>query len=115
MNKIVLLVDNNTDFLALWARKLSSDGYTVYEALSLAAAEQILAQHWVHAMVVDVRMIDDDDPEDVSGLTLVRNEAYAAVPAVVFTQSTNPTHVQAALRLANRRAASVDYIMKIGK
>ena len=115
MNKIVLFVDNNADFLALWARKLSSVGYTVYEALSLAAAEQILAQHWVHAMVVDVRMIDDDDPEDISGLMLVRNEAYAAVPAVVFTQSTDPTHVQAALRLANRRAASVDYIMKIGK
>ncbi len=115
MSKTVLFVDNNADFLALWAHKLRRVGYIVYEAPSLEAAALILAHHWVHAMVVDVRMLDDDDPEDTSGLALVRNQAYAAVPAVVFTQSNDPTHVQAALRLANQRTASVDYIMKIGQ
>jgi DNA-binding response OmpR family regulator len=115
MNTTVLFVDNNADFLELWAIKLRSAGYTVYEALSLEAAEQILARHWVHAMVVDVRMIDDDNPDDVSGLALVRNEAYATVPAVVFTSATDAIPAQETLRLSNRRAAKVDYILKLGK
>ncbi|GAB4450190.1 MAG: hypothetical protein Fur0044_45730 [Anaerolineae bacterium] len=88
----VLVVDNDSDFRDSVALLLQARGYTVFatgnrfEAMALAARER------VHVAVLDVRMENDPDRDDTSGLTLARQldplivkivvTAYPSVPVV---------------------------------
>jgi DNA-binding response OmpR family regulator len=85
MTKRLLLIDNDPDFIDSWSEALERAGYQVLAADSAAAAERLLAGRWVQAMTVDVRLIDDDDERDKSGLTLVRDVRYWSVPKIVLT------------------------------
>lgn len=79
----ILLADNNTAFLDTRREFLEAAGYEVVTASNPEKARAILNDTWVHLAIIDLRLTDDA-PDDVSGLTLVK-ETASAVPKIVLT------------------------------
>lgn len=82
--KILFMEDEEEDLEPL-AELLEQEGYQVLKALTLEEAKQILTDAWVHMMIVDLNMKGGDDDNDRSGLEIVNNPDYAAVPKVILT------------------------------
>ena len=97
MVKKILFVDNDTDFLETRVERLESGGYQVYPAASIEQAEQILAHNWVHVAIIDVRMRDENDDKDTSGLSLAKKKAYQSVPKIILTAYPSYENVREAL------------------
>lgn len=97
MNKKVLIVDNDPDFLDTRAERLEAEGYHVYRAFSLEQAGQLLENTWVHVAIVDIRMTNDDDENDTSGLDLAKQEAYRPIPKIILTRYPSFEQVREAL------------------
>ncbi len=83
--KLVLLADNDRDFLNTRAEYLEDEGYRVIRAYSLAQARQLLGHTRIHVAILDIRLVDDDDERDTSGLTLAKEPAFQAVPKIILT------------------------------
>lgn len=85
MKKTILLMDNNEDFLEVQAELLEQDGYHTLQATSIREAKEKLRDHYIHLAIVDVRMVDDGDRDDFSGLEIVRDPAYETIPKIILT------------------------------
>ncbi len=72
MNKInVLVVDNDPVYRRTLAEGVLASGeYEVFEASGPGEAKDILNNVLVHLAFIDIRLNDDEDPEDASGLEL---------------------------------------------
>jgi DNA-binding response OmpR family regulator len=80
----ILFADNNADFRTTRARLLHPH-YQVLEASSVQEAEQCLHERWVHLAILDIRLEDDSDKKDISGLQLAQAPAYRALPKIILT------------------------------
>ncbi len=81
----VLFADNNPDFLNTRAEFLENEGYRVLKAFTLEEARQLLTEARVHLAILDIRMVDDDNEKDVSGLTLAKDLGYRPIPKIILT------------------------------
>jgi DNA-binding response OmpR family regulator len=81
---VILIVDNDPEFLDSLNLFLELKGYTVYTADNPVNAKRLLADKLIHLAVIDVRLIDDRDEDDWSGLHLAA-EAAPAVPKIILT------------------------------
>lgn len=109
----VLLADNDPDFLDTRAEFLEQAGYRVLEAYTLEKARQLLDEAHVHLAVLDIRMEDDDDERDISGLTLAKDPDFRAVPKIILTGF--PTYQAAREALGPALASlspAVDFLAK---
>lgn len=93
----VLIVDNNENLLEDYTNFLRKRGYNVIPAASCGEAKRILAAGGVDVAVFDLRLNDDQDEQDVSGLILAR-EVAPGVPKIILTGFPEVRHVCAALR-----------------
>jgi DNA-binding response OmpR family regulator len=113
IKRTVLVVDNDSDFLDTWADALSQDNYSVYKAVSLHEAERLLEQTWIDLAIVDLRMQDDDDDKDVSGLVWAKKEEYRLIPKIILTRFASYQLVREALApLLEGLPPAVDFIAK---
>jgi 6-phosphofructokinase 1 len=81
----ILLVDNDPDFRNTLAQDvLEVEGYTVFQAASVAAAHAILEQQLIHLAIVDIRLTNDDNPHDHSGVELCA-ELPPTIPRLILT------------------------------
>lgn len=111
--KTILFADNDSDFLDTRAEFLERAGYAVLKACSLGLARQLLADAHVHLSVVDIRMVDDDDDKDVSGLTLAKEPAFRPVPKIILTAFPTYEAVREALGpLLDGLPAAVGFLAK---
>jgi DNA-binding response OmpR family regulator len=85
MEKIILFMDNMQDFLEIQSRLLEQAGYQVLKASTLEEAEKNLEERCIHLAILDIRMIDEDDEQDISGLVLARKQEYRSIPKIVLT------------------------------
>lgn len=92
--KTILFVDNHTEFLETRSAFLSRAGFRVLPASSLAQAEQILQGTWVHLALLDIRLEDDLDPDDDSGIRLAKNLAYRHIPKIMLTSHSSVDYVR---------------------
>ena len=46
-------------------------------------ARELLEDHWFSKVILNMQMHDPEDPEDDSGLELLRDEAYRSIPKFV--------------------------------
>lgn len=97
MHKKLLLVDNDTDYLGTLADFLETMGHEVYRAESIERAQLLLEHLWVHVMIIDIRLRDDHDDRDESGLLLARQMAYASIPKIMLTRYPSIEAVRRAL------------------
>lgn len=81
---VILIVDNAPEFLDSLKLFLELKGYTVYTADNPEDARRLLADKLIHLAVIDVRLVDDRDEDDWSGLHLAA-EAAPAVPKIILT------------------------------
>jgi len=96
----ILIADNDIDFLETRAEYLEEEGYQVLSASSLEEARQLLAEARIHLAILDIRMVDDDDEKDTSGLTLAKDPTYRSVPKIILTDYPTYEAVREALGLA---------------
>lgn len=80
----ILLVDNDAAFCTTRKEFLEAEGYEVLTAGNPSDAEAILKDTWVHLAITNLRLVDDRDDRDISGLTLIR-EADPVIPKIVLT------------------------------
>ncbi len=66
----ILIADNSSEVREANQLMLEAAGYRVLTAGSAEQAEAILQKERIHLAIIDVRLRDDDDPNDVSGLDL---------------------------------------------
>ncbi|MFP5262401.1 MAG: winged helix-turn-helix domain-containing protein [Blastocatellia bacterium] len=88
--KQILLVDNDVRFLKGRAESLRKAGYEVLEAETVEAAERLLGENRVHLAIIDIRLVNEHDEKDVSGLTLAKKADYKHVPKIILTK--HPTY-----------------------
>jgi DNA-binding response OmpR family regulator len=102
------MADNDQLFLDTSVEFLRNAGYEVLTAITFEEARQVLGDTWVHLAIVDLRLIDDEDERDTSGITIARDVA-PAIPKIILTSYPGWTSVRDALTPAS---AAVDYIAK---
>ncbi|MBV7338974.1 DNA-binding response regulator [Chloroflexi bacterium TSY] len=108
----LLLVDNDSDFVAICAEYLELVGYRVMTATSIDDARQSLHKHRIHLALFDLRLVNDTDQKDKSGLTLAR-EIAPSIPKLIVTKFPVHQDVRDALKpRPNRPPDVVDYIDK---
>jgi len=71
----ILFADNDTDFLQTWREFLEKEGYQVIPASSPSEARSVMEQQPVALAVIDIRLINDSDTKDMSGLNLAKSIA----------------------------------------
>jgi CheY-like chemotaxis protein len=81
----VLFADNNLEYLITRKEFLEEEGgYVVLTANSPKEARQILRTHRIDLAILDIRMENDNDRSDISGLSLAK-EISAILPTIVAT------------------------------
>jgi DNA-binding response OmpR family regulator len=85
MTPRIMLMDNHTHVLNNVGPLLESHGYQVLRAATLAEAENILRTSWIHLGIFDIRMVDEDDAHDLSGLELASRPEFEHIPKILLT------------------------------
>ncbi len=113
MEKWVLFIDNDRDFLDTRSEFLKRDNYKVLTASSFEQAEAILQTQPVHLIITDLRLRNDNDAQDISGLTLARLPAYRVIPKIILTRYPSFKYVREALgRAVDDLPPAVDFLDK---
>lgn len=108
----ILLADNDRGFLRVRKEYLEACGYTVLTATTPEEAKQVLCQHRPDAVIMDVRLNDDDDELDMSGLRVLQ-DAPVSMPKLILTGYPTVELARQALRQAmDGRSLAVDFVMK---
>lgn len=81
----LLLADNNQAFLETTKLALENAGYTVLTAITPEEARHLLLNQYVDIALLDMRLEDDKDENDTSGLEIAKNVAHN-IPKVIVSQ-----------------------------
>lgn len=113
MSRITLLLaDNDLDFLLICGEYLEDAGYHVIQAQGREQARHILETTNVHLAILDLRLTDDKDEKDQSGLMLAKTTARQ-VPKIILTKFPTYQDVVKALRFdAHQLPPAVDFVDK---
>ena len=94
MRPVILLMDNILEFLELQANLLEIEGYQILKAETVAKGRKLLAERRIHLALMDIRMEDEDEKEDTSGLQLARDPQFQHIPKIILTAHRDKTSVQ---------------------
>jgi DNA-binding response OmpR family regulator len=86
----ILFADNDPDFLETRSEFLEKAGYKVVKATSPTDAERCLRDMWTPIAILDVRLVDDDDEKDLSGVTLAESDLCRSLTKVMLTNYPSP-------------------------
>ena len=110
--RTILFADNDPDFLETRKESLEKAGYRVITATNPTEAKEALEQEQVDAAILDIRLKDDQDDRDMSGLTLAKGTA-PTIPKIILTAFPSYEKVREALGPGYEgKAAAVDFIAK---
>lgn len=110
MKKNVLLSDNHLQFLETRAEYLELAGYHVIKASSPEQAQKTLINTNVHLIILDVRLTNDDDEFDKSGLEIAYAPSSRFIPSIIMTDYPTVDDVRDVLRPGS--SSVVDYVFK---
>lgn len=85
MKPVLLIADNNDNYLTEATHAFEAAGYHVLGASSPQQARNVLEQGQVDLAILDVRLADDSDM-DVTGLEIALDRAFLKVPKIMLTQ-----------------------------
>jgi CheY-like chemotaxis protein len=80
----ILFADNDPDFLQTRCEYLEQAGHHIVTARGPTEARGILSRGNIDLAILDIRLEDDDDEKDASGLILAREVAFS-VPKIILT------------------------------
>lgn len=111
--KTVLIADNNADFVEARTEFLERAGYQVFKAFSPEQAREILDRELVHLAILDIRLTDDTDQADTSGLALAQELAYRSLPKIMLTGFPSVDAIKAVLKhRPSEPPPAVDFVSK---
>ncbi|MBN1991723.1 MAG: winged helix-turn-helix domain-containing protein [Anaerolineae bacterium] len=93
----ILLVDNDPDFLETRAEFLEEAGYRVIKAHTPEQARHLLVTAHIHLAILDIRLVNDDDEKDTTGLTVAKDSTYELIPKIILTNFPSYQDVREAL------------------
>ncbi len=93
----ILLADNKEDFRETWGEFLREEGYEVVMACSPAEATERIAQGGIDLAILDVRLEDDQNERDFSGLDVAKATPLS-IPVVMATNYPTTDIVKRSLR-----------------
>jgi len=85
MPKRILFVENEERFLKERKDSLEQEGYEVIPAYNPTEARRAFDQYRVDLAIIDIRLIDDTDEKDISGLMLAK-ETASSIPKIILTR-----------------------------
>jgi len=92
----ILIVENEAQVREATRLRLETRGYRVFAAETAGEARQILERERVYLVIIDVRLQDDKDPNDVSGLDLAA-DLGPEVTKIILTGFRTPEVTRSAL------------------
>ncbi len=108
----IIFADNNAEFLNIRKKMLEDEGYDVIPAYTYDQARQVLEQRSADLAVLDLRLRDEDDEKDTSGLTLAR-ETARSLPKMILTNYPSISTAREALKpQMDGLPAAVEFIGK---
>jgi predicted nucleotide-binding protein len=107
----ILFADNNPDFLSTCKEFLENAGYRVVTAANPTQARQVLKEKHIDLAILDLRLQNDNDGRDESGLWLAK-EVVSFVPKIILTGFPATESARAALRPDMGLSVAVDYLGK---
>ena len=114
LKRVILFADNEPDFVDVRSEFLQDAGYRIVKAYTLEQARQRLAEEYVHLAILDIRMVDDDDENDTSGLTLAKDPKFRLVPKIILTGYPTVQAVREALGpVAEGLPPAVEFLAKV--
>jgi DNA-binding NtrC family response regulator len=93
---VILLADNDHEFLETRSEFFQQAGFTVKCAYSLDEAVRVLEQGDLDIAILDMRLLNDEDDKDFSGLELAAQVA-PAIPKIILTRYPSYEAVKQAL------------------
>src|SRR5687767_1116146 len=94
----ILFADNDSTFMASRKERLEQDGFRVITADSPARAWGVLRQNKVDLAILDVRLTDDTDEHDQSGLKLAKEVTANQVPVIILSNHVD-SHIKEILQI----------------
>lgn len=108
----ILLADNDPEYLKTCEEILEAQGYDVIPASGYEEAERLFQSTPIDLAVVDLRLRDDRDEADLSGLALIKRVA-PEVPKILLTAFPSVEVARRALkRDFNEVPSAVDFVAK---
>jgi len=114
MRKIkILLADNNKAYCESLSEILKREGYDVIIATNPEQAERELSEGKVDMAIIDMRLRDDNDPTDKSGLDLIKETKEVEIPKIILTGYPSAEAAREALKPDIKGIpAAVDFVSK---
>jgi len=111
--KTILFIENDLDFLRTRQESLELEGYKVLTATTVEEARRKLNARDFDLAIIDIRMIDDKDERDVSGLILATMPAYRDITKIILTDfPTQETVAEVFTEDVDGRPAAMNYVIK---
>lgn len=108
----VLIADNNPAYAQTCAESLEFVGYEVLRVSDPETASKVLEEGAVHVAIIDLRLVNDRDKHDVSGLTLAK-KSNPNVPKIILTSYRSWEGVREALGSGDGdKAPAVSFVAK---
>lgn len=109
----ILLADNVASFSNTCAEYLELFGYQVQKVFTPEDCLQVLEEGLVHLAVLDLRLRDDTDEKDISGLTLAKR-SNPLIPKIILTSFPSWEIVREARRRGRHESPpAVSFVSKL--
>lgn len=112
--KKLLVADNSEEYRRSLFGYLELEGYDHEEAGTIDEALKKLETEPFDLTLADLRMRDDDDPNDMRGLEIAKRSSKLGIPCVIVTAFTSAELARKAMRSVDGEAFAKDVISKAG-
>lgn len=111
-SKRILLADNLVEYRRSVIGFLTLEGYAVAEVGTPEEAQEKLELEDFDLVLADLRMRDDDDPNDMGGLEIAKFASQCGIPCIIVTAFPSVELARAALRSRGAEPFAEDLITK---
>jgi CheY-like chemotaxis protein len=112
MKRTILLADNDSDYLRTTRALLELEGYPVVSAGNATEARRALEEGGMDIAILDLRLDDDTDYRDTSGLMVAKDDD-SAIPKIILTSYATAESLREALGpQVDRLTAAVGIVLK---
>lgn len=114
--KRILFVENVPEKIGALTRSLQARGYEVEVITDYEVAKHKLNCQWVPLAVVDIRLVDDQNPQDFTGLKLVTEETDRSIRKLILTAwPTWEATRQALVGYSGELPPAIDFLNKLDR
>jgi DNA-binding response OmpR family regulator len=109
----ILFADNDSEFRDTRTAYLEQAGHRVIAAASPEEAVRVLQTTNIHLALLDVRLREEDDVSDESGVAIAKDPNFSRIPKIILTGYPSLDHIRDVLRsVPGSPPAAIDYLLK---